>query len=123
MSETSLEMLRTSLDRYLSRIVNTAKQVGRRAFNSAGLIPEGTIKEWYGMTTASNGQWSVDISSAQFSQILHIDPQALYNDTRDNQQVTASLNTASLTSVSGRVIRDGSKVGANCTVMVKVTGR
>lgn len=123
MNEISLAGLRASLDKYLSSIANTAKQVSRMAFNSAGLIPEGTIKEWYGMTTSSNGQWSVNISSAEFTQILHVSPQAIFNDTGGNQQVTASLNTVSLLSVAGRVIRDGNKVGANCTIMIKVTGR
>lgn len=123
MSETSLTQLRASLDRYLSRIVNTAKQASRMAFNSAGIIPEGTIKEWYGLATSSNGTWSLDISSAEFQQIMHIDPQAIYNDTSFSQQVTATLNTVSLTTVTGRVTRDGNKVGANCTIMLKVTGR
>lgn len=123
MNEISLAGLRAGLDKYLSMIVSTAKQASRSAFNSAGLIPEGTVKEWYGMTTSSNGQWSANISSAQFTQILHVSPQAIYNDTNGNQQVTASLNTVSLTAIAGRVIRDGNKVAANCTIMIKVTGR
>lgn len=101
------------------------------AFNSAGIIPAGTIKEWYGTTTSVNGVWTVDISSAGFTQIMHVDPQPIYNSNDFNSQVYPSLNTVSLTSVTGRVSTGAPELfnsstlmmAPNCTVMVKVTGR
>ena len=131
MSEITLTELRANLDRYLSRIVNTAKKASRMAFNSAGIIPAGTIKEWYGTTTSVNGVWTVDISSAGFTQIMHVDPQPIYNSNTFNNQVYPSVNTVSLTSVTGRVSTgapglfnsDTLIMAPNCTVMVKVTGQ
>lgn len=100
-----------------------------RLFNAAGEIFK-TKKEWYGVVTSVNGVWTVDISSAKFSEIVHIHPVAIYNDTNFNNQVHASVNLASLTSITGRLTTGGmimlggasQVLKATATVMVKVEG-
>lgn len=100
-----------------------------RIYKAAGEIFK-TKKEWYGTVTSVNGVWTVDISSAGFTEILHIHPIAIFNDTNFNNQVHASINTVSLTSLTGRVVTGamimlgGSTQVAKAavTVMVKVEG-
>ncbi|QTH80462.1 hypothetical protein PA10_00264 [Pseudomonas phage pPa_SNUABM_DT01] len=119
----SLNALAQSSSRYLALLRDIILKGIPQVFTPSGRLTTGPLKEWYGTVTSVNGVWTANVQNAGFVQILHVDPQAVYNDTAYNQQVTASINSVSLTSISGRVIRDGGKAGPNCSVMVKVTGR
>lgn len=100
-----------------------------RIFKAAGEIFK-QKKEWYGVATSVNGIWTADISSAGFTEILHVYPTAIFNDTNFNNQVHASLNLVSLTALTGRVTSGGMIVlgGATqvaksgVTAMIKVEG-
>lgn len=127
----SIDQVVRSLNGLIGKVKEKTVNNAVHFFNSLGRITTGPIKEWYGTTTSVNGVWTVDISSAGFKQIMHVDPQPIYNSNNFNNQVYPSVNTVSLTSVTGRVSTGSSGVfksdaltmAPNCTVMVKVTGR
>lgn len=85
-------------------------------YNSSGLI--GSIKQWIGTTiTNASGDWSVDISSANFSSILNVQAIGIKNTTTDIQNVFSTLKTVSNTSITGRLMTGlGVLIGGNTIV-------
>ncbi|MNZ54933.1 hypothetical protein D3C78_728460 [compost metagenome] len=125
-----LSTLRASVERWAGILSSRIEVAQRKVFNSVGLI-DTPIKEWYGTTTSVNGVFSFDISKAGFVQILHVDPQPIYNSESFNSQPYAALNTVSLIGITGKVVMgaagvfksDAMQAAPNVTVMIKVTGR
>jgi hypothetical protein len=113
----SVQVLPTKIKSYVDR-------KSRKVYTPQGLI-EVDVKEWYGVTMAKGGVFNLDISSAGFTEILHVEPQVIYDSEQFSEQTIAALNRVSRTRVEGRVIT-GSKKGFSgrdvATVMVKVTG-
>lgn len=119
----------TSVQRFTKSTKALILKYRVRIFKAAGEIFK-QKKEWYGTVTSVNGIWTADISSAKFTEILHVYPVAIFNDTNFNNQVHASVNLVSLTSLTGRVTTGGMIVlggatqvaKAAVTVMIKVEG-
>jgi hypothetical protein len=88
------------------------------------------LKEWYGAVTSVNGVYSVDYSSAGFTEILHVSPQAISSGNAARDQIMATINSVSLTSMTGSVVKgtgvffsgDTVVLAGSVTVMIKVTG-
>jgi hypothetical protein len=70
-------------------------------YNSSGLITG--PKMWVGSaTTASNGSWSVNYSSAGFSNVFSVNPQPISTANTTSAAVGSSITSPSTTSVSGQ---------------------
>ena len=130
MNEDPLSKLTGGVNKLLAVLVANARSRSILSFTKAGPVINGPIKEWYGTAISVNGVFTLDISSANFSQILHVSPEAIYNSSDFNKQAHVSLNLVSLTSITGRVVTgaadvfktDAMMAAANTTIMVKVTG-
>jgi Collagen triple helix repeat (20 copies) len=70
-------------------------------YNSGGLVSG--VKMWVGTaTTASNGTWSVNYSSASFTNIFSVQPQAVSTANTTAAAVSSSITSPSTTVVSGQ---------------------
>lgn len=115
--------------RYAASLKAFVNRTRVRIYKSGGLQTK-QLKVWYGTVTSSNGAFSFNISSAGFTEILHVEPQVIYNNSAFNLQGLASINTVSLTSITGKTFTGDD--GANsrisfeslpaATVMIKVEG-
>ena len=118
-----------SVARLVTKLLKRIELAKRKAYRSTGLIQD-PVKEWYGKVTTTDGTFSFNCTSANFKEILHIDPQAVLDSTDYNAQTIASINTMSLTMVTGRLVRGGTVLlgGSGlqkqnaAVVMIKITG-
>jgi hypothetical protein len=70
-------------------------------YNSGGLVSG--VKIWVGSaTTASNGTWSVNYSSASFTTVFSVQPQPISTANTTAAAVNSSITTPTTTTVSGQ---------------------
>lgn len=115
--------------RYAASLKAFVNRTRVRIYKSGGLQTK-QLKVWYGATTSSAGAFTFNISSAGFTEILHVSPQVIFNTNDFNKQGLVSLDTVSLTSITGKTFTgdDGNNSRISfeslpaATVMIKVEG-
>jgi hypothetical protein len=115
--------------RYAASLKAFINRTRIKLYKSTGLQTK-QLKVWYGTVTSSSGAFTFNISSAGFTEILHVSPQVIFNSTDFNKQGVVSISTMSLTSITGKTFTGDD--GANsrisfeslpaATVMIKVEG-
>lgn len=117
----------SSLSKAINRQLKTAN---RKVIGRSGKEVTSQVKEWYGVTMSVNGEYSFDYTAAGFTEILHVDPKAVYDAASFNDQAIATINEVSLTSMRGKVVKGASQIfksdgimqGPVALVMIKVLG-
>jgi hypothetical protein len=125
----NISALAKSISRLTESVNKELKRKWRTVSSSSGEINR-PLKEWYGAVTSVNGTYTFNYSNAGFSEILHVSPQAISSSQAAEEQVMATINSVSLTSMTGSVVKGTSfflrgesvVLAGSVTVMVKVTG-
>jgi hypothetical protein len=94
-------------------------------YNSSGIVTNSKI--WVGSTTTTSGDFSISISSANFTIIYSVQATGILNTVTHNNQVLSTLKTVTLTTITGSlntgvsVLLGGTTIGAAGTATVYIT--
>lgn len=130
MSNKNFSSLLGSIAKLSKAVAKQTALDARKVIGKDGKDVTKQVKEWYGVTMSVNGSFSFNYAGAGFTEILHVDPQAIFDTSLFSDQVFTSLNAVSLTSCRGKVVQGDNRVGKGetiisagvVTVMIKVIG-